>query len=171
MCRFFLSRDGLTCRADQSAQDGGNSTKVGKKIRDAGPERCSASPPRLPGIPSPAHAASRASSRPPALAPPTPRSGPAPGGAHTWPGGDFHVWATAARWAGHRVVPPPGQGQSPWSVLCPPFTQELPGAPQGGGAMHSPDSIARTRFPVVCRLPGLLGGAWRERGAEGRAVA
>ncbi|XP_076426880.1 destrin isoform X1 [Peromyscus maniculatus bairdii] len=35
MCRFFLSRDGPTCRADQSAQDGGNSTKAsGVQVAD-----------------------------------------------------------------------------------------------------------------------------------------
>jgi hypothetical protein len=35
---FSLSRDGPKCRADQSGLGGGNSTKVGKKMRVAVPE-------------------------------------------------------------------------------------------------------------------------------------
>lgn len=82
---FSLSRDGPKCRADQSGQGGGNSTKVGKKCGS----RSLRAVQRV--------LLAKQSALPPALAPPRSRCGPAPGGAHTWAGGDFHVWAKAAR--------------------------------------------------------------------------
>lgn len=67
-----------TCRADQSAQDGGNSTKVGKKIQDAGPERCSVSPPTPPSSRLSHPPPGKPSSLPPALPRPSRATAPPP---------------------------------------------------------------------------------------------